>query len=63
MFEKGGPLTKESKQLINNRLIDKLSTKGFADGYNMAKQRFEQERIERIQRLNGLNRDRGGLSL
>ena len=63
LFEKGGPLTKESKQLINNRLIDKLSTKGFADGYNMAKQRFEQERIERIQRLNGLNRDRGGLSL
>lgn len=63
LFEQGGPLTKESKQLINERLIDKLSTKGFVDGYNVAKQQFEQERIARIQRLNGLNRDRGGFSL
>lgn len=63
LFEQGGPLTKESKQLINDCLIDKLSTKGFTDGYNMAKQEFEKERIARIQRLNGLNRDRGGLSL
>lgn len=63
LFEQGGPLTKESKQLINERLTDKLSTKGFVDGYNVAKQQFEQERIARIQRLNGLNRDRGGFSL
>ena len=63
LFEQGGPLTKESKQLINDRLIDKLSTKGFTDGYNSAKSQFEQERIARIQRLNGLNRDRGGFSL
>ena len=63
LFEQGGPLTKESKQLINARLIDKLATRGFTDGYNSAKQKFEQERIARIQRLNGLTRDRGGLSL
>ncbi|MGK4109866.1 plasmid recombination protein [Enterococcus cecorum] len=63
LFEQGGPLTKESKQLIDDRLINKLSTRGFTDGYNAAKQQFEQERIERIQRLNGLNHDRGGLSL
>ena len=63
MFEQGGPLTKERKQLINDRLIDKLSTKGFTNGYNSAKSQFEQERIARIQRLNGLNRDRGGFSL
>ena len=42
---------------------DKLSTKGFTNGYNSAKSQFEQERIARIQRLNGLNRDRGGFSL
>ena len=63
LFEQGGPLTKERKQLINDRLIDKLSTKGFTNGYNSAKSQFEQERIARIQRLNGLNRDRGGFSL
>lgn len=63
LFEQGGPLTKEIKQLIDDRLIDKLSTRGFTDGYNSAKQKFEQERIARIQRLNGLTRDRGGLSL
>ena len=63
LFEQGGPLTKERKQLINDRLIDKLSTKGITNGYNSAKSQFEQERIARIQRLNGLNRDRGGFSL
>lgn len=63
LFEQGGPLTKEIKQLIDDRLIDKLSTRGFTDGYNSAKQKFEQERIARIQRLNGLTRDRGGFSL
>lgn len=63
LFEQGGPLTKESKQLINDRLIDKLSTKGFTDGYNSAKSQFEQERIARIQRLNGLNHDKSGISL